>query len=109
MMSRIKSKLSKQLGDTLIETIAAILIVALSSVILLSAAAVSVNANKKVIAQDEKFNAQVRVAESMTEASSSGSLTIKSEGFSKNVDIVYFGKDKELKSYKAKSTGEGGG
>lgn len=108
-MGHVKNKLSQRAGDTLIETIAAILIVALSAVLLLSAAAVSVNANRKTIAADEKFAAEIQAAEAMTETSSSGSINITAQGFSKSVAVTYFGKEGELISYKVKPSEEGGG
>ena len=113
-------------GDTLVETLAAILIVALSSVMLLSAAAAAANINKQIKEADAEYAEQVSVAESMSAGGSSagaagstgnsgsasgtssagtGTLTIKSGSSTvATVDIQYFGvKDGKLLSYALKT------
>ena len=85
-------------GDTLVETLAAILIVALSSVLLLSAAAAAANINKQIKAADAAYSAEVSAAESMSDAGAgsavTGKLTITPDGGAdKTVNIRYFGLD----------------
>ena len=91
-------------GDTLVETLAAILIVALSSVLLLSAAAAAANINKQIKAADAAYSAEVSAAESMSDAGAgsagvtgtavTGKLTITPDGgAAKTVNIRYFGLD----------------
>ncbi len=101
---RALQKLRGRAGDTLVETIAAILIVALASVMLLSAAAAAATANKKIMEADKVYAADMEAAESMTSeyTSPTGELTIKSEGKTvATVNIKYFGTENgKLLSYK---------
>lgn len=103
-------------GETLIETIAAILVASISSMMLLTAAIAATKVNRSTSSSDEAFLQQQLVAEQQSDDDSktSTSVTLKSELNGQvygTYNIARYGKDGELQSYVLvpTETDEGGG
>jgi len=65
-MKNIFRKLASTSGESLVESMASVLIFTLSSIILLSMIAVSVNINTQVKAMDKKLENELYIAEAQT-------------------------------------------
>ena len=82
-------------GETLVETLAAILIASLSTMMLLKI-------NRSAASSDESFLQQQYTAEQQGTDENRSSVTIKSAGNSQvygTYDVDHYGKDGELQSY----------
>ena len=85
-MNKILRRLRSKAGESLIESMAAILIFTMGSIIMLSMVSTAADINTKAKAADKSYNEQVRVAE-MTDMSKStyvqkGTITISVNGVS---------------------------
>lgn len=88
-------------GETLVETLAAILIASLSTMMLLTATITASKINRSAASSDESFLQQYTAEQQGTDENRS-SVTIKSAGNSQvygTYDVDHYGKDGELQSY----------
>ena len=88
-------------GETLVETLAAILIASLSTM-LLTATITASKINRSAASSDESFLQQQYTAEQQGTDENRSSVTIKSAGNSQvygTYDVDHYGKDGELQSY----------
>ena len=102
-------------GETLIETIAAILVASISSMMLLTAAIAATKVNRSTSSSDEAFLQQQLVAEQQNGTDKTDThVKLKSETNGQvygTYNIARYGKDGELQSYVLvpTETDEGGG
>lgn len=89
-------------GETLVETLAAILIASLSTMMLLTATITASKINRSAASSDESFLQQQYTAEQQGTDENRSSVTIKSAGNSQvygTYDVDHYGKDGKLQSY----------
>lgn len=100
-MMRLYKKLHSRLGETLVETMAAILIFTFSSIILLSMIAAATKLNAAAKESDSTISAELNAAESQDGAGEAASITIHpSESSSQTVSVNRFSSgDGTLYSY----------
>ena len=91
-------------GETILETLIAILIITFSSVMLVNLTITATRMNKVTEQEDDKFRQALMEAEK-AESGSSGEVTIKSGGSSYTYEVEYFGEDDGLYSYRASNGG----
>ena len=92
-MKRFLKKLKNNKGETLIEALAAILIIALASSALLYSVINAADVNRKAAAKDTEYRQEVNEVEGRTHKTGSGMMTIKdSEGkVLKNISVEFYG------------------
>lgn len=73
-------KLQSRRGETLVETLAAILIVSLASVVLLTMAVTTVRVTRAAREADRAFQAEVEAAEAQRSAAGTGTVTVRVKG-----------------------------
>ena len=88
----MKKKLVQNSGETLVETLAAIMIAVLSVGLLSSAVLASANINKKTKDMDNRYKEELQKAECLLEEDKIGTnqllnLTFKYEGGSQSTDV----------------------
>lgn len=93
-MNKILRRLRSKAGESLIESMAAILIFTMGSIIMLSMVSTAADINTKAKAADERYNKQIHVAE-MTDMSDSGyiksgTVSISINGASDAVPVQVF-------------------
>jgi ABC-type Na+ efflux pump permease subunit len=86
-------------GETLVETLFAILIMALMSVLFFTSAVSSQKINEKVSKADKKLQSEISVAEK-GDGNRSGSVTVTTGGESFKYDVVFSGDSGALVSYR---------
>jgi type II secretory pathway pseudopilin PulG len=99
-------KLKNRSGETLIETLVAILIVSLASVVLVQTVITSAQMSSRSGSADKKFSEALAAAETQSSSTGSGTVTVTKDGagesFSVPVNIYGGGSgDKTLTSYSA--------
>ena len=100
----IAGKLQSNKGETLVEVLCGILIMALASMVLINAATSSTAVNKKAIENDKAYRAEIENAEVMSEKVGEGQIEIsKINGGIKepvqSVKVDYYGGKGELTTY----------
>ncbi|MCI2057282.1 MAG: hypothetical protein LKJ86_09085 [Oscillibacter sp.] len=95
-------KLKSSRGETLVETLVAILTVTLASLLFLQMTNSAASINRSTAAADETFQADLSAAEIQSGAASSGTVTLQNgaASYSYGVD-VYTSSDGNLTSYAA--------
>ncbi|WP_294856275.1 hypothetical protein [uncultured Oscillibacter sp.] len=98
-------------GETLVETLAAILIAALASILLLQMTVVSVRINEKARQMDEDYRTALSAAESQREGSFAGedvAIALDSPEKKWNYSVSYYHHQSgELTAYAAQGGGAG--
>ena len=94
-MKKLLRKIKECRGESLVESIASILIFTLSSILLLSMIATSAKLNEKAIKQDTDIRAELIVAEAQEESGrTESSIQIKAidgaSEFSQNIPVYSF-------------------
>jgi type II secretory pathway component PulJ len=84
-------KLKKRAGETLIETLAAILIVSLASVVLVQTVITSAQIGAKSGGADKRFSEALTAAEKADAPKGSGTVTIAGEGNSVSATVNFYG------------------
>ena len=94
-------KLKSKKGETLIETLVAILVIVFSGLTLYYAVTTSARINAAAATADNAFREQTVAAEQQQTVSYAGKAQIvsSSDGFSADVDVKYSGGDGKLSSY----------
>ena len=87
----MKRKLKNNRGETVVEVLASILIAALSVALLFGAVMASVNMDLSAQETDQKLYAGLNTAQVQKDTSSSGTVTISGNSFSKNVSVNFYG------------------
>jgi len=94
-------------GETLVETLAAILIVTLSSIVLVTAAVTAARINRGAAQRDAALEAEIRTAEEQA-AGTAGVVGVEEDGSKKGTySVFYYGGDGTLASYAYEGGGEG--
>ena len=91
-------------GETLVETLVAIVIITFSAIILINMTIASTNINRKVESSDTNFREELAAAEGLQNPAK-GQITVKSKsetGASKSYKytVEYYGKEDGLRSYR---------
>ncbi|MDD4844931.1 MAG: hypothetical protein PHU31_11490 [Anaerotignum sp.] len=104
-MKYMKEKLGTK-GETIIETLVAILILTVSAMLLAEVSAAAVRMNQKIEDVDKNYRDELAVVEKQ-DASFKGEITIKrlSDGHTYTYDVNFFGNEGDLTSYQAKAEG----
>ncbi len=102
-MKYMKKKLSTK-GETVIETLVAILILTISAMLLAEVSATSVRMNQKIETVDAKYRDELAVVEKR-ESPQSGEVTITSGGNAYTYEVDFYGNEGNLTSYQAKPGG----
>jgi Tfp pilus assembly protein PilV len=105
-MGAVKRKISSKAGETLIETLVAVLVVALSSIILVTMTVTASHLNAAARTADQAFYAELSAAESGTGSTATGTITVSWTTGSQSFSVDFVGSGSELKSYTY--TGGGG-
>ena len=98
-MRNIRKRSAK--GETLVETLVAILIITFSAIILVNTTIASTNINRKVESSDTNFREELAAAEGLQEPVD-GKITIKGDK-TYTYDVEYYGKEDGLRSYRIPS------
>lgn len=86
-------------GETLVETLVAILIVVLTSMFFLTTTITIAKINTKTRTADSSLRQEQIVAERQKDESSSGQVEIKANGKTTQYDVTFYGKAGDLQSY----------
>ena len=98
-MRNICKRASK--GETLVETLVAIVIITFSAIILVNMTIASTNINRKVESSDTNFREELAAAEGLQNPVD-GQITIKGEK-TYSYKVEYYGKEDGLRSYRIPS------
>ena len=91
-MSRLMKKLRGKRGETLVETLVAILICVLSLTMMFTATAVAANLNSRAAEGDRQYATDMATAELRTAALPEGTVTILAEGQTPaNIPVRFYG------------------
>lgn len=93
-----KIKLRSTRGETLIESLTAMLIVVLSSLLLLHITMVTKNINEKAEKADKSYQTELSSAEAGN-GSIKGQVTLHGKGGETQYDVIYTGGKDQLTSY----------
>ena len=99
------TKLSSGKGETLVETVVAVLVVALASVIFATMTLSASRLNAAAMDADEAFYSELSAVEQQT-GTTSGTVTVSWDSTSENFAVMITGADGELRGY---ADGGGGG
>ena len=99
-MRNIRRRASK--GETLVETLVAIVIITFSAIILVNMTIASTNINRKVESSDTNFRDELAAAEGLQNPAK-GQITVKSESGTYKYWVEYYGKADGLRSYRIPS------
>ena len=100
------NKLRSRKGETLTETLVAVLLVGLASVVLASMISAASHMSAQALERDTALYDEITVAEAQS-SSQNGSVTVELGGSSsQNFNVTYFGEEDQLHSY---SYDKGGG
>ena len=99
-MRSIRKRASK--GETLVETLVAILIITFSAIILINMTIASTNINRKVESSDANFRDELAAAEGLQNPAK-GQIAVKSESGTYKYSVEYYGKEDGLRSYRIPS------
>ena len=95
----ICSKLRSRKGETLTETLVALLIVGLSSVVLASMIGAASRMGTQAAERDKAMYEEVAAAEARTGDSEDGSVTVTVGDTNQTIDVKYYGGEDGLHSY----------
>ena len=98
-------KLRSRKGETLTETLVAVLLVGLASVVLASMISAASRMGAQALERDTALYDEITVAEAQS-SGQNGSVTVEIGGSSQNFNVTYFGEEDQLHSY---SYDKGGG
>ena len=98
-------KLRSRKGETLTETLVAVLLVGLASVVLASMISAASRMGAQALERDTALYEEITVAEAQS-SGQNGSVTVEIGGSSQNFNVTYFGEEDQLHSY---SYDKGGG
>lgn len=101
---RIKKSKRSFKGETLIETLVAILILTISAMVLAEMTATSVRINRSVENIDAEYRTNLAAVENRT-SPEDGTISIKSGEKTFSYEVEYYGKVDGLTSYKLKNGG----
>ena len=106
---RLKRKLASAAGETLVETLAAILVAALSVTLLVGGVNAAAQIDRAAQTADDDFYADLTAAEGQVEASAAITVTVtaQSESFTAEIDANLYGREGDLRAY-ARQEREGG-
>lgn len=104
-MTKLCKRFGKSKGETLVETLSAVLIVALTSVLLLSLTMTSAKLNRQSAEFGKRFQTELAAAE-QGGGDRKGTVTILVPGNEYKYDVVYSGSQDQLFSYETKGGGE---
>lgn len=102
----IWNKLRSRKGETLTETLVALLIVGLSSVVLASMIGAASRMGIQAAERDEELREEISAAETRTGSGQSGDVTVKIDGTDINFPVSYYGEEGKLHSYQYVKPGE---
>ena len=102
----VQKKLRACRGETLTETLVAVLLVGLASVVLASMIGVASRLSTQTAEQDAALYAEVTAAETRADGAS-GSMTVTVHGRSETFPVTYYGAEGELHSYMYRKGGGG--
>lgn len=88
---KLKQKLSARRGETLTETLVAILVISLSAAVLAAMIGAASRMNRLAIQQDEANYAAISAAETGSGTATNGKVTIKVNGISTEYDVGFYG------------------
>lgn len=111
MVKTMLRKLKSRKGESLIESLAAILIFTMASIAMYSMVTAAADINITVKDVEKEYNQQLLVAEQGENSSGEGTVTMVMDGHTlATVPVEIYGAEGELFSYYAKQpAGEGGG
>lgn len=92
-------------GETLTETLVALLISTLGILLLTTSIVSAININRAATARDQDLRSQKQAAELQYEPAGTGTVTVAVDGKETAVDVTFYGGD-DISSY-ALSTGAG--
>ena len=92
-------------GETLVETLAAILVIALSATLLLQLTMTSTRLNRDVERADGDFRAELAAAEGLQELQA-GELTVQGALGVYSYEVEYYGEADALRAYRLPSGGD---
>lgn len=96
MIKQVKSRR----GETLLETLCAIMVFTFASIILLSMITAANNINQRVRQAEERFDEQTEAVEKKTGTGKSGAVKVRIGSHEKSVDVMlYGGEDGSLYAY----------
>ncbi|MEG1396633.1 MAG: hypothetical protein RSC82_06620 [Oscillospiraceae bacterium] len=100
-MKNLLKKLRQSRGETLIETLVAVLVMTCASVLLATMLLAASNLNGKALEQDQIFNEQLTVAETQQKPQG-GTVSVQAENESKSIpiDVIFYGDSTGIRSYK---------
>lgn len=104
---RIHNKLRSRGGETLTETLAAVLLVGLASVVLASMISAASRIRAQALERDEALYAEIGAAESRTGSGSPESVTVTVGGVNREFSITHYGEEGQLHSYAYRKGGGG--
>lgn len=94
-------------GETLVETLAAILVIALSATLLVQLTMTSTRLNRNVEQADGDFRAELAAAEGLQEPQA-GVLTVQGAMDTYSYEVEYYGEADALRAYRLPSGGDAG-
>lgn len=100
-MERIIRKLRSRSGETLVETLAAIVIVVIAGMTMFYAIMTAARINRITSDADDRYVQESNNAEQLTGDGGSGIVTVSNtaEGFSADFEVIYTGGEDKLTSY----------
>lgn len=102
---RICSKLRSRKGETLTETLVAVLLVGLASVVLASMIGAASRMSGLALERDKNLYEEITAAETQKDSGQNGDVTIKIGGSNKSMTVTYYGEEGQLNSYAYKKGG----
>lgn len=100
-------KLRSRKGETLTETLVAVLLVGLASVVLASMISAASHMSAQALERDTALYNEITVAEAQSSGVQNGSVTVEIGGSSQNFNVAYFGEEDQLHSYSYDKGGSG--
>lgn len=92
-MGKLKRKLASPSGETLTETLCALLVVALASVALATMLSAANRLNASAVERDDALYAGLTAAEGRTSEPAAGTVTVSGGDFSADFDVNWYGAD----------------
>lgn len=100
-------KLRSRKGETLTETLVAVLIVGLASVVLASMIGAASRISTQVLEREKDLYEEIAAAETQTGSGQDGVVTVRIGGTDKNFAVSYYGGEDQLHSYSYEKGGSG--
>ncbi len=97
----MKIPIRSHAGETLTETLCAMLVIALSSILLVTMLMVGMRLNRDAAQQDARFYEEVNALEQRTASSAPARVTVNaSSGASYTLDVTVYGSEDGLRAYR---------